>query len=54
MNRLEKIASALEVPVDYVIEEFVIGDKLYQSELFMVDDDDKITFYDYSSNILSN
>ena len=54
MNRLEKIASDLEVPVDYVIEEFVIEDKLYYSELFMVDDDDKITFYDYSSNILGN
>lgn len=51
MNRIEDLAEWAETTVDYIIEEFVLDDEIHYPTLFMVEDDETITFLDYSEEI---
>lgn len=48
MNRISDLAEHFELTCDYIIEEFVIDDVIELPTLFMVEDEETITFLDFS------
>ena len=48
MNRISDLAEEYEVTCDYIIEEFILDEEIHYPTLFVVEDEETITFLDFS------